>query len=362
MTVPADVLARWSRFHGADVRVRAFGSGLINKTFLVERAGSVPPSAVPTGVVDDGSTRAIFQRLHPVFAGSVNEDIAAVTAHLAARGLLTTRVLPADDGALFVDDPETQRPWRALSFVSGISMDKVRDPAMAREGAALVARFHRAMDGFAYEYRHVRAGVHDTKKHVAHLERAVREHTAHALFAQVEPIAHAILSAAAALPDFSALPLRHCHGDLKISNVLFDADGHALTLVDLDTLGLMPWPHEMGDALRSWVNPAGEDVTEASVDVDVFTAAVEGYASNARGFITPAESALLVDGLITICTELAARFLADALFESYFGWDERRYASRGAHNLVRARGQWSLAQSARSRRAELDAIVRRAFA
>jgi Ser/Thr protein kinase RdoA (MazF antagonist) len=270
-------------------------------------------------------------------------------------------VLPTDDGAFFVDDPDTQRPWRALSFVSGRSVDKVRDPAMAGEGAALVARFHRAVSDLQYAYRHVRVGVHDTAKHLAHLRRALAEQTAHPLHADVEPIGRAILAAGERLPDFSPLPMRNSHGDLKISNVLFDDDDRALCLVDLDTLGLLAWPHEMGDALRSWCNPAGEDVTEAAVDVDVFRAAVEGYASAARGFVTPAETARLVDGLFAICTELAARFLADALFEQYFGWDERRYASRGEHNLVRARGQWSLARSVEAARPALERAVSAAF-
>jgi Ser/Thr protein kinase RdoA (MazF antagonist) len=325
--------------------VRAFGTGLINKTFLVE--------------TDD--ERAVFQRLHPVFAGSVNEDIDAVTTHLAHKGLVTPRLLRADDGAAFVDDPEVGRPWRALSFVNGTSYDKVRDPALAFEGAALVARFHLAVADLDYSYRHVRAGVHDTDKHLRHLERALAEHTGHRLYADVEPVARAILEGARTLPDFAHAPLRHCHGDLKISNLLFDDAGKGACLVDLDTLGRMPLAHELGDALRSWTNPAGEDVTDAQVDVAVFKAAVEGYASVAQGHVTREERDTLVAGMRTICLELAARFCADALFESYFGWDERRYESRGAHNLVRARGQLALARSVAHHQQTLEDSVRAAL-
>ena len=38
-----------------------------------------------------------------------------------------------------------------------------------------------------------------------------------------------------------------------------------------------------------------------------------------------------------------------------------RFATRGEHNLVRARGQWRLAESVRAQRDALDAIVRRVF-
>jgi Ser/Thr protein kinase RdoA (MazF antagonist) len=330
------VLGRWSAFAGGSAR--PFGTGLINKTFLVEKNGA----------------RAIFQKLHPVFAGSVNDDIDAVTRHLEKKGLVTTRVIPADDGALFVADAEG-RPWRALTFVDGDSVDRVDTPARAFAGGALVAQFHRAVADLAWDYHHVRAGVHDTKKHLAVLAKAVDEHRGHRLYADVAPLARAILDSR--LPDLSSLPLRHTHGDLKISNVLFDASGKGVCLVDLDTVGKMTWPFEMGDALRSWTNPAGEDVADAGVDVAIFQAAVDGYASEARGLVTRDEWAALVDGVHTICTELSARFLADALNESYFGFDDKRYASRGEHNLLRARGQWALARSVDGNRAKLSAIA-----
>ncbi len=339
--IPASVLARWPSFSQATVR--PFGTGLINKTFLVEAPGG---------------ERAVFQRLHPVFAGSVNEDIDAVTRHLDMKGLVTTRVIPAGDGALFVDDPVDARPWRALTLVNGTSVDRIDSPTRASAGGALVAQFHRAVSDLTYPYKHVRVGVHDTHKHLANLARALDEHPAHRLFDVVETTALEILRAGKELADFSKLPARNSHGDLKISNVLFDDGGRGICLIDLDTLGLMPWPHEMGDALRSWTNLLGEDVESAAVDVDIFRAAVSGYASQAHGFVTAAEREALVDGFFTICLELSSRFLADALQENYFGWNESKFRTRGEHNLLRARGQWSLAQSVQSKRVELEAIVR----
>lgn len=348
MSIPAPVLARWSRFAGAPAR--PFGSGLINKTFLVEAGGE----------------RAVFQRLHPVFAGSVNEDIDAVTRHLEKKGLVTPRVLPADDGALYVDDADSGRPWRALSYVDGDSVDRIDAPPVAGRdrahgAAALVARFHGALADLEWSYRHVRAGVHDTDKHLFTLDQALERHGAHRLYEPASALGAQILEAGAMLPALAELPLRHCHGDLKISNVLFKkGTADALCLVDLDTLSRMSWPFELGDALRSWCNPRGEDIDDADIDVSIFTAAVEGYAAGG-GRPTPAEAAHLVDGLFTICVELSARFCADALNESYFGWDEKRFAGRGEHNLLRARGQWALAQSVARRRVELDAVVARAL-
>ena len=64
-------------------------------------------------------------------------------------------------------------------------------------------------------------------------------------------------------------------------------------------------------------------------------------------------------GLDWVSVELAARFAADALNESYFGWDATRFPGRGEHSLLRARGQFSLhaaviaARAARAERLQL---------
>jgi Ser/Thr protein kinase RdoA (MazF antagonist) len=340
---PPHVLARWRDL--ADREARPLVGGLINQTFVVEGA----------------SGRVVVQKLHKVFAGTVNADIDAITAHLAGKGLTTPRIVRADDGALWVEDGADV--WRALSFVPGRSVDKVDAPARAGEAGALVGRFHLALADLRHDFAFSRGNVHDTKKHLATLETAVSTHKLHRLYAEVVPVAERLLARARALPDLSTLPMpmRTCHGDLKISNVLFDERGAAVCLVDLDTLAPMLWAHEMGDALRSWCNPAGEDVADATFDLDVFAAAVQGYAKTARAFVTVDEARALVAGVQTICLELSARFLADALNEAYFGWDPRRFPGRGEHNLLRARGQLSLALDVEKKGADAERVVARAL-
>ena len=135
----------------------------------------------------------------------------------------------------------------------------------------------------------------------------------------------------------------------------------AVALIDLDTLGRGTLDAELGDAFRSWCNPASEDATDAVFDLALFDAGVRGYAEGARGDATPDEVRSIAPGVDRICLELAARFAADALSESYFGWDATRFATRGEHNLLRARGQAALARAVRDLRSEADAIVSAAF-
>ena len=342
-SIPVSVLEHYRDLAGQPVTVQS--GGLINRTFVVQgRRGPV-----------------ILQRLHPIFAGSVNEDIDVVTTHLAAKGLTTPRPIRTDTGALWVEG-EDGGVWRALTFVQGRAFDRIHSPQMAHEAGKLVATFHAAVADLEHDYRHVRAGVHEKERHLGVLRGALEEHAGHRLFDEVAREADRIFAHAERLPDLSGLSRRHAHGDLKISNLLFlDGAGHCL--VDLDTLGRMIWPFEMGDALRSWTNPHGEDQHRSAVDVETFAAALSGYGGVAKdaGMISEDEIETLVSGLATICIILSARFLADALYERYFGYDAKRFAARGEHNLLRGRGQLSLYESVDEHRVRLETIVRKAF-
>ena len=118
---------------------------------------------------------------------------------------------------------------------------------------------------------------------------------------------------------------------------------------------------ELGDALRSWCNTASEDAREAKLDLDIFEAAIRGYARKARTGppLTESEWDSIVPGIERISLELSARFARDALEESYFGWNPK-YKTRGDHNLLRARGQYSLALAVHNNRTEMEAAVQRA--
>jgi Ser/Thr protein kinase RdoA (MazF antagonist) len=337
------VLAHFPGWESA--AVEPLGNGLINQTFLLGA----------------DAQRAVLQRLAPIFSPVINENIAAVTAALAAAGLATPRLLPTREGRLWLDLGD-DGVWRLQTFVSGASFDKVQSPAQARATGALVARFHGALDGLAHTFRGLREGVHDTAKHLMRLREAVSVHPHHRLLARVGPLAEAILDRVQALPPLPDLPSRICHGDLKLNNILFASEAppaseQALCLIDLDTVGPMPLAYELGDAWRSWCNVSGEDATAARIDVEIFRASFAGYASGLGRDLDTAERQALLGGVEWISLELASRFAADALFENYFGWDPRRFPSRGEHNLLRARGQLALHEAFLATRAERAEIL-----
>jgi Ser/Thr protein kinase RdoA (MazF antagonist) len=323
-----------------------FGAGLINRTFLVQCA--------------DGAA-FVLQRVNPIFPAAVHEDIEAVTTHLARKGLTVPRLVRTRAGELCVRARDGT--WRLLTRVEGESRAHITRPAEAESAGALLAAFHGALADLDHEFRNPRAGVHDTPRHLARLREAMERHGSDPCLGTVLPLGERILQAAARLPALPRLPDRIVHGDPKISNVLFrTGTDTALCLVDLDTLGRMPLPLEMGDALRSWCNPAGEDSRDGTFSVEMFEAAMRGYAREAAGWIDTREVEAILPATLTICVELAARFCADALDQDYFGWDPARFSSHSEHSEVRAAGQLAVYASLQAQAREVEDTLRTVFA
>ena len=327
----------WAALVGLPIGETA-DAGLINRTLL---AGEPP--------------RFVLQRVNPIFAPAVHDDIEAVTAHLAACGLPTPRLVRTDEGALWARDDEGG-VWRMLTFVAGHTVHRLADANLAAAAGALVARFHRATDSLDWSYRHVRPGAHDTPGHMDRLARVAAD----AGGAAAALLAGEILAEWAGWEGRLDLPERHAHGDLKISNLRFvrsEPDGplEGLCLLDLDTLSRLSIDVELGDALRSWCNPVGEDGTDTRFDIGLFAAAMGGYQSVRP--LTPEERDGVVSGTERITLELASRFARDAIEDCYFGWNRERFSSRVEHNLFRARGQLALARSVRAQRAAMTKLL-----
>lgn len=311
--------------------------GLINRTYAV---GEPPLASV--------------QWLNPIFAPEVHLDIEAVTAHVAARGLATPRLLRTEAGGLWVIDEEGGC-WRALSWVPGVTVHKLRDPALAAAAGDLVARWHEATADLDHRFHFTRPLAHHTPHHMQVLREALDAHPTHRLRERVLPVAEAILAAWARWEGRLDQPLRVAHGDLKISNLRFTAEGAGLCLLDLDTMGHLSLDVELGDAWRSWCNPAAEDAQETTFDLGLFAASAQAYL--ARRPLDAAARAPLALGVERIALELSARFCADALNERYFGWNPQVAPTRGEHNLLRAQGQLALAASARAQRGAMERVL-----
>ena len=326
--------------------VTTFGAGLINLTYLV--------------TAENGG-QFLLQKINPMFETSILEDIDAVTRHIENKGLMTPHLIPTLDNNLFVEIQDNR--WRIYNFIRGRTFESVNNPAISREAGIALARFHKALLDLDYEFKHVRYGVHDTQTHMANLRTTLENKSDHPHFKYILPLAEAILNSYAELPVLENIPARKVHGDPKITNILFEENENcALCLIDFDTLSNMALPLELGDAFRSWCNPYGEDTEQTDFSLDLFRAGLEGYATVGNAFLLEKEWRSIVPATYTIFIELAARFCADVLNESFFSWDKERFNSHSEHNEIRAHGQFNAAKALKNLYEKAEKHVLEVFA
>ncbi len=332
---PEAALALW----GSSDLLREEDSGLINRTWIV----GDPPWAV-------------LQWVNPIFDPRIHLDFEAVTARLEEVGLTTPRLLPSSDGDLW--EPAERGCWRLMTYIPGTTYHRLESPEQAAEAGALVGRFHAALAGWDYRLQARQRHIHDTTLHMSELHAAKSEVLDHPLADEAHPLATEILRRWSEWDGELEPHQRFSHGDLKISNVRFGPEGErAVCLIDLDTLGSMPIACEMGDAWRSWCNPAGEDDPDnATFDAGVFAASARAWLAAAPP-LAEAEVRSLVPGIERLCLELAARFCTDALRNTYFREDRESFPQLGSHNLTRARSQLAVAIGAREARDECEEVV-----
>ena len=151
------------------------------------------------------------------------------------------------------------------------------------------------------------------------------------------------------------IPRRVTHNDTKINNILFDRQGRVLCVIDLDTVLRSPCFNDFGDAIRTYANHGREDdehLDDVWLDMAMFRSFTEGYLSEARAFLTPAETDALAFSVRYITYEQVLRFLMD-----YLDGDTYYKIKSPDHNLVRTRAQYALLRSAEERYDAMRAIV-----
>ncbi|MCL1143537.1 phosphotransferase enzyme family protein [Shewanella gaetbuli] len=140
------------------------------------------------------------------------------------------------------------------------------------------------------------------------------------------------------------LPLRICHNDTKINNMLFDKrDMSSMAIIDLDTCMKGYLMYDFGDMVRAFCSPEEEDSTSLEKVIarpNIIAAASESYINALEGIITPLEKRSLWLGIKVMALMLGCRFLTDHINgDVYFS------IHRDHHNLDRAANQLTIFKS-----------------
>ncbi|MFM7675162.1 MAG: phosphotransferase enzyme family protein [Synechococcus sp.] len=355
------------RFHPREAirGIEPLGQGNVNDTYLVRlhQAGAEP-------LVLQRLNTSVFRRPELVLRNMdtvgrhVGRRLAAEPPPRPGRPWEIPRLI----APLGSTDPWVEADgqfWRAISYVGrSRSLEVIREPHQAREVGFGLGMFHHLISDLPAEHlADTLEGFHITPGYLRQYEcqraggrplASIEESWCEAFIENRRELVPVLEEAKAR----GELRLRPIHGDPKSSNVLLDATtGQAIALVDLDTVKPGLIHYDLGDCLRSCCNPHGEECRDPEAvqfDAGLCEAALEGYLSVARGFLSEADHHYLYPALRLIAFELGLRFFSDHLAGNmYFRSDDDE------HNLRRAQVQFRLVESIEAQEESLRALLER---
>ncbi len=250
--------------------------GYINDTFLVS---------------EDGSPRYILQRInHKVFKNisGVMNNIQNALRYLEAADYSKITLVETQSGKGYLEThDESSHYWRMMTYIDeSTAYNITTDSKIAFEAGRIIGKFHLLLqDADSEKYVDTIPRFHDLDLRKKQFKTALStaDEDKMSMAESAIDFAEKTLSVLETI-DPTKLPLRICHNDTKLNNILFAKEtGKALCLIDLDTLMKGRFMYDFGDAVRTIVNTAPEDEKDHSkitFKKDLFEAFVDGLAEN----------------------------------------------------------------------------------
>ena len=341
---------------GDILEIKPLGNGLINDTLLV---------------VTDGPDNYVLQRINNAIFKDVDllqHNIDCATAHIRRklagdpdidRKVLT--FLPCrETGKSYWTDGKVY--WRVSVFIKDAFTYELVDPRYSYFAGKAFGQFEAMLADIPDRLGETIPDFHNMELRARQLHEAV---AADAAGRMAEPEVRAILDdllpfeeemcKAERMYREGILPKRICHCDTKVNNMLFDAAGNILCVIDLDTLMPSFVFSDYGDFLRTAANAVAEDdpaVEKVRFKMDIFEAFTRGYLESAGGFLTPVEKDNLPYAACLFPYMQAVRFFTD-----YINGDTYYKIKYPDHNLVRTRNQVALFHAALAKVPEMKAFI-----
>ena len=326
--------------------INPLGNGLINDTYKVTTTGG--PSYV-------------LQRInHNIFkdVDLLQDNIVKVTSHirrkLEAEGIqeVDRKVLNfitlKDSSKTYCFDGDSY--WRISLFIDDAYTYETVNPEYSYYAGRSFGQFQAMLADIPDTLGEPIPDFHNMELRARQLDEAVAADAAGRMAEEeVQSILKEILAyrdemcKAERMYRDGVLPKRICHCDTKVNNMLFDADGQVLCVIDLDTVMPSFVFSDFGDFLRTAANKVAEDdprIEMVEFDMEIFKAFAKGYLESASVFLTPNEKENLPYAAALFPYMQAVRFFAD-----YINGDAYYKIKYDEHNLVRTRNQMALFRS-----------------
>ena len=369
-------IAEMFAIEGEITEIKPLGNGLINDTYKVVTEGDAPDY--------------VLQRINNAIFTDVDllqSNIEAVTRHIRRKledagesdiDRKVLRFIPLKSEGQRLEALMTEKPktyclaegmyWRVSVFISDANTFETVNPEYSGYAGEAFGNFEAMLSDIPDTLGETIPDFHNMELRLRQLTEAVRADQAGRLRADDKTEGqelHRILSEidrygvkmcrAEQLHREGKLPKRICHCDTKVNNMMFDAEGKVLCVIDLDTVMPSYVFSDFGDFLRTAANPVAEDSPEldkVDFDMDIFKAFTRGYIKGTKSFLTPVEKENLPYAACLFPFMQAVRFFAD-----YINGDTYYKIKYPEHNLVRTRNQMKLFSSAMEKVPQMAAFI-----
>ena len=280
-------------------------NGMINDTYLVSAEEE------PLFILQKINT-AVFTNVE-----SLIHNIELVLPKLASTDYEKVILEKTKSGTSFYKD-DNDNIWRLMTSVNNNKVyNTTTDPEVAFEAGRIIGLFHKLLSGFdPSPLQETLVDFHNIAFRYNQFLEAMPKANAENIKKAKVPIAfvNKYISMLLELQKVK-LPVRACHNDTKLNNILFSNQNKALCLIDLDTIMPGYFLYDFGDAVRTIVNRAPEDEIDLNLinfDQKMFESFIKGIAAN-RKILTKTEVEHLSLGAILLPFLHGIRALTDFL-------------------------------------------------
>ena len=260
---------------GSQFTATPLTAGLINDTYLV---------------TDGSEQQYILQKINlqvfpnaAMLMDNINHALPLLHAENYARiTFLTTRT-----GANFLI--QQTDIWRMMTYISdSTTYNTTTNSTIAFEAGRIIGLFHKLLEKADIQlFKDTLPKFHNLHHRIQEFEDALctaNSQNSSVAAVAIEKARHFIKELQEI--DNEKLPVRICHNDTKLNNILFSKSTEkALCLIDLDTIMKGYFHYDFGDAIRTIVNTAPEDEQNHDLitfEKTLFESFVDGLASNGQ--------------------------------------------------------------------------------
>ncbi|OHT01177.1 putative desulfatase [Tritrichomonas foetus] len=354
-----DSILKHFKLEGTVESVKPLGEGLINTSYVVKTKEDDKPNYVLQSINNN-----VFQDVD-----LLQKNIIVVTAHiykkLQERGEtdLQRKVLK------FVDSDTNElcyyfdgkSYWRVMIFIPDSVTHEQVNPEYSYTAGKMFGDFQYMLSDLPEQLGEPIPNFHNMEFRLQQLRDAVKENKA----GRVEEVKFYIdeiekradeMCKAERLYREGKLPKRISHCDTKVNNMLFDKEGKALCVIDLDTVMPSFIFSDYGDFLRTGANTGLEDdqnLDNVGFNFEIFKAFTKGYLESAKVFLTPIEIENMPYAVALFPYMQCVRFLMD-----YINGDTYYHIKYPTHNLVRTKSQFKLLTSVEENTKKMEEFIK----